>query len=154
MNYLGKIEQRLTPYSSEAAITDVKVTPAEKPAETAPVVETTPHVFNTETKQEPVQVKAPGTADPGSSKPENWQTNLQTGLSEHQLREAAKDLAKHLEGFQAIVPILLDHWKNLTINDGKHLELNLPIIMKNLSREKLLGLAEILTKLAEKAMIV
>ena len=49
---------------------------------------------------------------------------------------------------------LVDAWGPLSDNGGKHMEMHLPIIMKNLSREKLTTIAEILTTLANHCMIV
>lgn len=91
---------------------------------------------------------------PGSSSPENWQTALQTGLNEHQIREHAKKVADLVEDMQRIGLELNDVWGPLSDNGGKYLEMHLPIIIKNLSREKLTTLAEILTTLANHCMIV
>ena len=91
---------------------------------------------------------------PGSSSPDNWQTSLQTGLNEHQIREKAVRLTDLVEDYQNMYLELRDCWEPLIANGGKHLEMQLPIIVKNLSREKLTKLAEIFTTLANHAMIV
>lgn len=91
---------------------------------------------------------------PGSSSPDNWQTDLQTGLNEHQLREKAKKLTELVEGIQTSSLELKDCWAPFIANGGKHLEMHLPIITKNLSRSKLTELAEILTTLAQHSTIV
>ena len=91
---------------------------------------------------------------PGSSSPENWQTGLQSGLNEHQIREKAKKVADCVENIQQTGLELVDAWGPLSDNGGKHMEMHLPIIMKNLSREKLTTIAEILTTLANHCMIV
>ena len=89
---------------------------------------------------------------PGSSSPDNWQTDLQTGLNEHQLRDKAKRLTELVESLPFLE--LKDCWAPFAANGGKHLEMYLPIIIKNLSRSKLTELAEVLTTLAQHTMIV
>jgi hypothetical protein len=91
---------------------------------------------------------------PGSSSPENWETGLQNGMNEHQVRDKAKRLTELVEGVQVCYLELKDCWEPLIANGGKHLEMHLPIVMKNLSREKLLGICEILSTLANHTTIV
>ena len=90
---------------------------------------------------------------PGSSMPENWQSSLQTGYTAEEVREKTQRLREILEEAQAASLEAWDIWGVLSANGGKLLEMNSPLLIKGMSREKLLHMAMILEKCAEYAHI-
>ena len=98
----------------------------------------------------------PGDADtqPGSSHPENWQTSLQSGKSAEEIRQNAVALSGILQGWQNNLLQADEYYQELTANEDKYLHLYNPILIKNLSRDKLEKIALICKKFAKLATIV
>jgi len=90
---------------------------------------------------------------PGSSSPENWQTTLQTGYNAEEIREKAKALHDILKCIENTSLEAWDIFSMLSDGGGKHLEMNSPILIKGLSKQKLLNVAIILETCAEYALI-
>lgn len=90
----------------------------------------------------------------GSSHPENWQTDIQSGKSSEEIRQEANALSQILLDWQAQVLQAEDYFKELTANSDKYLHLYTPILIKGLSREKLETISEICQKFARLATIV
>lgn len=90
---------------------------------------------------------------PGSASEENWQTSLQTGRTPEEVRDKAKELHEMLKCVEEMSLKSWDIFCLLNEGNGKHLEMHSPLLVKGLSREKLLQVAEILTKCAEYAHI-
>ena len=109
------------------------------------------------TEQQPQQsADKPGESDtqPGSSHPENWQTNLQSGKTPEEIRQDAIALSGILQSWQSQVLQAQDYYKELTANTDKYLHLYNPILIKGLSRDKLETIALICQKFAKLATIV
>ena len=109
------------------------------------------------TEQQPQQsADKPGESDtqPGSSHPENWQTNLQSGKTPEEIRQDAIALSCILQSWQSQVLQAQDYYKELTANTDKYLHLYNPILIKGLSRDKLETIALICQKFAKLATIV
>jgi len=85
---------------------------------------------------------------PGSSSDGNWQTHLQSGLSDTELRDLAKKLHEILKAIEAVSLEASDIFSTLSAGDAKYLELNSPLLVKGLSRSKLENVADILLKIA------
>lgn len=98
----------------------------------------------------------PGDADtqPGSAHPENWQTSLQSGKSAEEIRQNAVALSGILQGWQNNLLQADEYYQELTANEDKYLHLYNPILIKNLSRDKLEKIALICKKFAKLATIV
>jgi hypothetical protein len=98
----------------------------------------------------------PGETDtrPGSSHPENWQTSLQSGKSQEEIRQDAVALAGILQSWQSQILQAQDYYNELTANSDKYLHMYNPILIKGLSREKLEAIATICKKFARLATIV
>jgi hypothetical protein len=108
-------------------------------------------------EQQPQQsADKPGETDtqPGSSHPENWQTNLQSGKTPEEIRQDAIALSGILQSWQSQVLQAQDYYKELTANTDKYLHMYNPILVKGLSREKLEAIALICQKFAKLATIV
>lgn len=91
---------------------------------------------------------------PGSAHPDNWQTGIQTGKSQEDLRQDAKSLADIMQSWQGSVLQAEDLFESLTANSDKYLHLFEPILIKGLSRSKLEIISKICTKFANLAQIV
>jgi hypothetical protein len=91
---------------------------------------------------------------PGSSHPDNWQTDIQSGKSPEQIRQDAVSLSAILQDWQGRVLDAQDYYKELSANSDKYLHMYGPILIKGLSREKLEAVAEICRKFARLATIV
>jgi len=91
------------------------------------------------------------TVPSGASNPENWVTQLQTGKSSFELKEDATKLRDIVGSWQSSALEAHDVFKTLMANGGRGFEQNSPILLKGLSREKLLFIAEICSKMAEQA---
>jgi len=109
-----------------------------------------------EDKPEEPKEDKPGDTDtqPGSSHPENWQTSLQSGKSSEEIRQDAINLSEILQNWQSQVLHAQDYFEELTANSDKYLHMYNPILIKNLSREKLETVAHICKKFARLATIV
>lgn len=91
---------------------------------------------------------------PGSSHPDNWQTSLQSGKSAEEIRQDAISLSEILQDWQSRILHAQDYFEQLTANSDKYLHMYNPILIKNLSREKLEQIAHICKKFAKLATIV
>ena len=108
------------------------------------------------TEQPQQSADKPGEEDtqPGSSHPDNWQTNLQSGKTPEEIRQDAIALSGILQSWQSQVLQAQDYYKELTANTDKYLHLYNPILIKGLSRDKLETIALICQKFAKLATIV
>jgi len=88
---------------------------------------------------------------PGASHPMNWVTQLQTGLNADELKTLAHSLHAFVAGWQTQALEANDAFKKLNMNGGKNFEMFSPILLKGMSREKLMMLAEICTKFMQQA---
>jgi hypothetical protein len=100
-----------------------------------------------------VTADAVATIQPGSAHPENWQTTLQSGKSQEELRKDAITLHEWCLSLMEQFPLYKEKYDHLSKGDGKHLELFKPILSKGLSRSKLTDLADICHTLALMAPI-
>lgn len=98
----------------------------------------------------------PGETDtqPGSAHPDNWQTSLQSGKSPEEIRQDAIALSEILQDWQSRVLHAQDYFEELTANSDKYLHMYNPILIKNLSRDKLETIIHICKKFARLATIV
>lgn len=94
------------------------------------------------------------TAPSGASNPENWVSKLQTGKSQHELKADADRLHELVTSWQDTSLEAYDIFTILNANGGKHFEMYSPILLKGMSRKKLLSIAEICSKIAEQAPII
>jgi len=92
----------------------------------------------------------PGEVDTqtGSSHPDNWQTDLQSGKSSEEIRKDALELSRIMQGWQSEILHANDYFELLTANQDKHLHMYSPLIIKGLSREKLISIATICRRVA------
>lgn len=90
---------------------------------------------------------------PGSASEDNWQTALQTGRSSEEIREEAKALHEILKCVEEKSLKAWDIFCLLNEGNGKHLEMHSPLLIKGISKDKLVKMAAILTKCAEYAHI-
>lgn len=90
---------------------------------------------------------------PGSASDENWQTALQTGRTFEEIRDEAKALHEILKCVEEQSLKAWDIFCLLNEGNGKHLEMHSPLLIKGISRDKLVKMAMILTKCAEYAHI-
>ena len=90
---------------------------------------------------------------PGSGSDENWQTAIQTGMTSIEIREKAKRLHEILKQVEDFSLEASDIFNLMKSGDGKHLEMNAPLLIEGLSKGKMLSVAEILSTLAEYAHI-
>jgi len=98
----------------------------------------------------------PGETDtqPGSAHPDNWQTSLQSGKSPEEIRQDAIALSEILQDWQSRILHAQDYFEELTANSDKYLHMYNPILIKNLSRDKLETIIHICKKFARLATIV
>ena len=99
------------------------------------------------------QVKAedkPGETDThtGSSHPDNWQTEIQSGKTPEEIRQEALELSSILQEWQSRILHANDYFETLSANSDKYLHMYSPLLIKGLSREKLVSIAHICNKLA------
>jgi len=86
---------------------------------------------------------------PGSAKPEiNWQAHMQTGENPEDIRKKAVQLSKMVQAWQSDSLEAAHIFETLDANGGKWWEMFLPILLQNISREKLTTLITICQKLA------
>jgi len=93
----------------------------------------------------------PATSDlqSGTAHPDNWQNKVETTLNEHELRDLAVTLHDSVARWQNEILAAEEAWSCLMGKGGKYAEQFSPIIYKGLSRDKLLKVAELVTKLAQ-----
>lgn len=94
------------------------------------------------------------TAPSGASNPENWVSKLQSGKNPHELKADADRLHDIVANWQDLALEAHDLFTCLSANGGKNFEMHSPIILKGMSREKLLYIAEICSKIAQQAPII
>ena len=104
------------------------------------------------------QIKAderPGEEDThtGSSHPDNWQTDLQSGKSAEEIRQDALQLSRILQSWQSEILHADDYFNIMTANQDKYLHMYGPLIVKGLSRGKLLSIANICKRVASMVTI-
>jgi hypothetical protein len=105
-------------------------------------------------KIEKYQIKSegekPGETDThtGSSHPDNWQTDIQSGKSPEEIRQEALELSRIVQSWQGEILHAYDYYETLSANSDKYLHMYSPLLIKGLSREKLVSIAHICTKLA------
>ncbi len=90
----------------------------------------------------------------GFSNPTNWQTAIQTGKSQEELRQDAVALSYILQEWQTRALDAEDYFKEFTANSEKYLNLFTPILTNGLSRAKMEKIAEICLRLSKLTHIV
>lgn len=90
----------------------------------------------------------------GASNPENWVSKLQSGKNATELKEDAQKLHDIVTNWQETALEANHLYAALAANGGRYFEMHSPLILKGMSREKLLNICEICSKIALKAPTV
>jgi hypothetical protein len=92
----------------------------------------------------------PGEVDThtGSSHPDNWQTDIQTGKSPEEIRKDALELSRIIQSWQSEILHAADYFDTMEANSDKYLHMYGPLIIKGLSREKLMTVSKICQRVA------
>lgn len=86
---------------------------------------------------------------PGSAKPEiNWQAHMQSGENTEDIRKKAVALSQMVQTWQKDALEAAHIFEILDANGGKYWEMFSPILLQNMSRQKLTTLIDICQKLA------
>jgi len=93
-------------------------------------------------------------APSGASSPENWVSKLQTGRTPQELKEDVHKFHSFVSLWQDTALEAHHIFVALCANGGKSFEMFSPTILKGMSREKLMYISEICSKLALQAPII
>jgi len=91
--------------------------------------------------------------EPGSAKPDNWVSQIQTGKNPEEIRQEAVRLNEMVTSWQANALEAHDIFSTLQEGGGKYFEMFNPVLMKGISRGKLIKLALILLRFARSAAV-